>query len=122
MRQRKRGDSPSSERVAYQRRASDSKLLVKAVEKIHERSDAIIDQRLVRFAEADLIGDDDAVLLRQRTDRLGPVGNISAETVQQDHYRPAARVQIVNLHSVNSSPFIRRFGVLRGKGSRPVAS
>src|SRR5262245_1735581 len=99
MRDGEGGGRPASQRIAHERGFLDAQLLVEDVEEFDQHRNAVVHDRLVRFAEADLVGDVDMVLAAEGGDRHRPIGCVAAEAVQQDYrgVRRRAGFEVVDL-------------------------
>src|SRR5262249_10153958 len=83
----KGGCRPSAQRITDKRGLLDTKFPAKHVEEFDQHGDAIVRKWFVRFAETDLVGHKDVIFPCQRGYGHRPVARISAESVQQDHFR-----------------------------------
>src|SRR6185503_19562833 len=97
MRDRESRRGKTSQRVADQRRLLNTNLFVKGIEKIDKRRNTVVQHRLVRLTEADLIRHQHPILHRKRGDGWRPVRSASSKPVKKDDSGSAACLEIVNL-------------------------
>ena len=102
-----RGD-PSAQRFTDQAHFLHLQLPQKLIQKIHIRLDGVVQQRLVRFSESDLIRDQQPVFLSQRLQHRQPIFLTAPQPVYQHHYRPSAQIEIVDRLSKHGDGFVRR--------------
>ncbi len=72
--------------------------------------------RVGRLAEADQVGDDDAVMRRQPARHAGEIVLVGAETVQQDQRIALAAFEIHVVHAIRSGDFLLHQAGLRALG------
>src|SRR5713101_5023448 len=99
---------PSAQRFAHQARLFHLQLPQKLIQKIHIRLNAVIQQRLVRSPESNLVGNQQSVFLLHRLQHRQPIFLAAPQSVQQHHHRTRAHVRIMNRLSKHRNRLVRR--------------
>ncbi len=87
---------PAAQRIAHQRGLCDFLRLHEAVKKVDERSNLVIDQRLIRMSETDLVGSDDVIVRRKWADVRRPDAGIRSQSVEQDNRGTLPSLVVMN--------------------------
>ncbi len=95
----------SAHRVANERRFRHARRLQKPDEKIDQHPGVVVRERLVGFAEANLIEREDVKVLGERLDVRSPSRSVTTKTVQQHHWRPVSGLEVVQLEAEDGDVF-----------------
>src|SRR5579862_1143054 len=102
--------NPSTQRVAHHRRFRNAFHSHELLKEIYKGRNLVLDHRLGRTAETNLVDGIHVTIPGNRTEGKRPIGGGSHHPMQENHAWPRARFEVTNFLAINSDRFFRGHG------------